>query len=92
MLLQKESSAVSERSFAVGTLAEIIEACGWPCAVPFVEQLYPLFMKMIHDSDEEVRSNSVFALGVLIANSQDKLFPYPLIHLNTDIHVLSISL
>ncbi|KAJ8302474.1 hypothetical protein KUTeg_018870 [Tegillarca granosa] len=64
-LPKKESSAVSERSFAVGTLAEIIEACGWPCAVPFVEKLYPLFMKMIHDSDEEVRSNSLFALEIL---------------------------
>ncbi|VDI78314.1 importin-4 [Mytilus galloprovincialis] len=72
----KETSSVSEKSFAVGTLAETLLACG-QVSVNFVDPLYPLFMKMIRDEDEEVRSNSIFALGVLMANSGDKLFSYP---------------
>lgn len=73
----KETSSISEKSFAVGTLAETLLACG-QVSVNFVDPLYPLFMKMIRDEDEEVRSNSIFALGVLLANSGDKLFPqYP---------------
>lgn len=71
----KETSSVAERSFAVGTLAEILLACG-QVSVNFIDPLYPLFMKMIKDEDEEVRSNSVFALGVLLANSGDKLFQH----------------
>lgn len=73
---QKETSSISEKSFAVGTLAETLLACG-QVSVNFVDPLYPLFMKMIRDEDEEVRSNSIFALGVLLGNSGDKLFPYP---------------
>ncbi|CAC5376943.1 IPO4 [Mytilus coruscus] len=68
----KETSSVAEKSFAVGTLAETLLACG-QVSVNFVDQLYPLFMKMIRDEDEEVRSNSIFAIGVLMANSGDKL-------------------
>ncbi|XP_076111369.1 importin-4-like isoform X2 [Mytilus galloprovincialis] len=71
----KETSSVSEKSFAVGTLAETLLACG-QVSVNFVDPLYPLFMKMIRDEDEEVRSNSIFALGVLMANSGDKLFSH----------------
>lgn len=63
---------MAEKSFAVGTLAETLLACG-QVSVNFVDQLYPLFMKMIRDEDEEVRSNSIFAIGVLMANSGDKL-------------------
>lgn len=77
LCLQKETSSISEKSFAVGTLAEILLACG-QVSVNFVDPLFPLFMKMIKDEDEEVRSNSIFALGVLLANSGDKLFTYPL--------------
>ncbi|XP_060081049.1 importin-4-like [Ylistrum balloti] len=73
----KEKSAVSEKSFAVGTLAEIVQACG-PAILPFTDTLYPLFMKMVKDEDEEVSSNSIFAVGVLIATSGEKLFSqYP---------------
>jgi len=60
----------------MGTLAEIIEACGI-AMLPYVDMLYPLFRKMLKDEDEEVRSNTIFGLGVLVANSGDKLFPYP---------------
>ena len=50
-----------------------MEACG-DAILPFTDTLYPLCKKMIQDEDEEVRSNSIFALGVLMANTGDKLF------------------
>ena len=71
MPIQKETSATSEKSFAVGTLAEVIEACGAPVGSRFVETLYPVFNKMMGDEDEEVRSNSVFAIGILAVNGGD---------------------
>ncbi|XP_041375551.1 importin-4-like [Gigantopelta aegis] len=75
----KQTSSTSEKSFAVGTLAETLEACG-SASVVFVEQLYPVFLKMVHEEDEEVRSNAVFALGVLVSNSGEKLHSqYPVV-------------
>ena len=65
---QKVTSSTSEKSHAMGTLAEVIEACGEPVGSAFSKILYPVFTKMAKDEDDEVRSNSVFALGVLAAN------------------------
>lgn len=56
----------------MGTLAEVIESIGL-VAAPFVDILYPVFVRMIQDEDEEVRSNAVFALGVLAANGGEKM-------------------
>ena len=70
-IFQKETSSTSEKSFAVGTLAEVIEACGTPVGSRFVGTLYPVFQRMIGDEDEEVRSNAVFALGVLAVAGGD---------------------
>lgn len=64
----KVTSSTAEKSFAVGTLAEVIEACGEPVGSAFTSVLYPVFTRMTKDEDEEVRSNSVFALGVLASN------------------------
>ncbi|XP_033755786.1 importin-4-like [Pecten maximus] len=76
-ICHKQTSSVSEKSFAVGTLAEIVQACG-AAILPFTDTLYPLFMKMVKDEDDEVSSNSVFAVGVLIATSGEKLISqYP---------------
>ncbi|CAL1538181.1 unnamed protein product [Lymnaea stagnalis] len=69
----KETSSTSEKSFAVGTLAEVIEACGPPVGSAFTNILYPVFTRMTKDEDEEVRSNSVFALGVLAVNGGDAM-------------------
>ncbi|KAL5021050.1 hypothetical protein ScPMuIL_000205 [Solemya velum] len=72
----KHTSSTSEKSFAVGTLGETLQACG-SFASNFVETLYPVFMKFIKDveEDDEVRSNAVFSLGVLAENSPEKLLP-----------------
>ncbi|CAG5114577.1 unnamed protein product, partial [Candidula unifasciata] len=67
----KETSSTAEKSFAVGTLAEVIEACGSAVGSVFTNTLYPVFTRMTTDEDEEVRSNSVFALGVLAVNGGD---------------------
>ncbi|KAH9499795.1 Importin-4 [Bulinus truncatus] len=69
----KVTSSTAEKSFAVGTLAEIIEACGPPVGSVFTSVLYPVFTRMTKDEDEEVRSNSVFALGVLAVNGGDAM-------------------
>ncbi|XP_071092179.1 importin-4-like [Haliotis cracherodii] len=68
----KETSSTSEKSFAVGTLAETIEACG-PTSVAFVDTLYPVFVRMIREEDDEVRSNAVYALGVLAMYGGEKM-------------------
>ncbi|KAK3085593.1 hypothetical protein FSP39_005824 [Pinctada imbricata] len=72
----KVTSSVAEKSFAVGTIADIIKECG-VVSLAFVNSLYPLFMKYIQDEEDEVRSNAVFGLGVLVANSGDKMHGYP---------------
>ena len=77
MLFQKNTSTVPERSFAVGTLAEILEACGTASAV-FTPHLYPIIMNSMKDEDEEVRSNSVYAMGVIASNGSQVLHTYPL--------------
>lgn len=68
----KKSSAVSERSFAVGTLAEVIQAME-SFILPYVDQLLQLFFITLKDEDEEVISNSVFAIGVLAECGKDSV-------------------
>eukprot|EP00795_Rhopilema_esculentum_P001517 gene1517-15963_t len=54
----KKSCAVSERSFAVGTMAEIIQAMG-KHTTSYVEQLVQLFLSTVKDSDDEVTLFSI---------------------------------
>ncbi|KAK7498967.1 hypothetical protein BaRGS_00009776 [Batillaria attramentaria] len=68
----KETSSTAEKSFAVGTLAEVIESIG-DGTVAFVDALYPVFLRMVREEDDEVRSNAVFALGMLAANGGEKM-------------------
>ncbi|KAL8619425.1 hypothetical protein ACOMHN_011776 [Nucella lapillus] len=68
----KETSSTAEKSFAVGTLAEVIESIG-ETTVKFVDTLYPVFLRMVKEEDDEVRSNAVFALGMLAANGGDTM-------------------
>ena len=75
-LLQKPNSTVAEKSFAIGTLADCMDAIG-PAASAFVNHLYPVFMSATQEPDEEVRSNAVFAVGVLSANGGEAMFSYP---------------
>ena len=43
---------------------------------PFTEQLSQLFLTTMKDDDDEVVSNSIFALGVLAESAADAAVPY----------------
>ncbi|XP_050999084.1 importin-4 [Acomys russatus] len=60
----KQSCTVAEKSFAVGTLAESIQALG-SASAQFVSRLVPVLLNTAREADPEVRSNAVFGLGVL---------------------------
>ena len=73
----KSTSTTADKSFAVGTLADCVDAMGVTAAA-FAPILYPIFMGMSKDEDEEVRSNACFALGVLGAKTGPSIHPkYP---------------
>lgn len=72
--IQKESRSLSDRSSAIGCLAEII--AGMKSAVtPYTEPLMELFYKALSDPEPEVQSNACFAVGLLIEHSGVDLSP-----------------
>ncbi|KAI6149260.1 ARM repeat-containing protein [Pisolithus tinctorius] len=73
----KDSRSLSDRSSAIGCLAEII--AGMKNAVtPSTEPLMELFYKGLRDPEAEVQSNASFAVGLLIEHSEVDLSPqYP---------------
>lgn len=68
---------MSERSFAVGTIAETLDSLGSACG-RFVQPLGPLLLQLLKDEDGEVRSNTCYALGVLAARGSEQSVEYPL--------------
>jgi importin-4 len=73
-LLQKKSRSLSDRSSAIGCLAEIIS--GMKGAItPSTEPLLELLWRAIGDQDAEVQSNAAFATGLLVENSTQDLSP-----------------
>lgn len=74
----KKQSSTTDKSYAVGTLAEAAEGLGEVGIAPFCRPLLQVFLNAMRDKDGEVRSNAVFGLGVLIRNAPDILEPeYP---------------
>ncbi|KAG6812751.1 hypothetical protein H0H92_000797 [Tricholoma furcatifolium] len=70
----KKSRSLSDRSSAIGCLAEII--AGMKSAVtPSTAPLLDLFFRALSDSDAEVQSNAAFAVGQLVENTQQDLAP-----------------
>uniref|UniRef100_T2M8R0 Importin-4 n=1 Tax=Hydra vulgaris TaxID=6087 RepID=T2M8R0_HYDVU len=67
---KKKNSTVAEKSFAAGTIAEIIQAMGVSIGI-YVQPLTPWLVQFLQDSDEEVRSNAAFGLGVLCEHGGD---------------------
>lgn len=43
----------------------------------FVTHLQPVFLAGMKDENEEVRSNAVYGLGVLVENAKELVFEYP---------------
>lgn len=44
---------------------------------PFVQPLFPVFMTSLKDEDDEVRSNTIYGLGLLAFYGGDIMLPYP---------------
>jgi hypothetical protein len=73
-LLQKKGRSLSDRSSAIGTLAEII--AGMKDAItPWTEPMLELFYRGLRDGDAEVMSNAAFAAGMLVEHSATDLTP-----------------
>lgn len=84
--LQKQRP-VSERSFAVGMLAQSCENMG-EGVKQFVDDILPIFLNMVKDDDDEVRANSIFGLGMLVEQGKEALYS----HYPTILQVLSAAL
>ncbi|KAL8768832.1 MAG: hypothetical protein Q9209_005013 [Squamulea sp. 1 TL-2023] len=65
------SSEAYERSTAVGVLAECIRGMD-SSVTPYTSSLFKILMHRLQDEDAGVKSNAVFAIGLLIANSEDE--------------------
>ncbi|XP_051883850.1 importin-4 [Pristis pectinata] len=71
----KPSCTVAEKSFAIGSIAETVQAMG-PATVQFVPRLLPMLQAGARDTDDEVRSNSVFGIGVLAEQGKEAIFEH----------------
>ncbi|GLB41795.1 putative ARM repeat-containing protein [Lyophyllum shimeji] len=70
----KKNRSLSDRSSAIGCLAEIIS--GMKGAVtPSTQPLLELFYSALSDPDAEVQSNAAFAVGQLVENTEQDLSP-----------------
>jgi hypothetical protein len=70
----KKNRSLSDRSSAIGCLAEII--AGMKSSIsPWTEPLLELFYRALGDPDAEVQSNAAFASGMLVENSEKDLSP-----------------
>ena len=67
---------MSEKSFAIGTIAETLHSMA-DAVSGFVLPLYPVVMATVRDDDEEVRSNAIYGLGILLANGGAVALSYP---------------
>lgn len=80
----KSSCTVADRSFSLGTLAEILQSLGGVAGGRAVagrlsNRLLPVLVAGVRDSDPEVRNNSVFGLGSLAQAAGPIITPdYPM--------------
>ncbi|XP_015777738.1 PREDICTED: importin-4-like [Acropora digitifera] len=77
LLLKKtrKSCPVPDKSFAIGTISEILLNMGH-AIVPFVQPLFPVFMTSLKDEDDEVKSNTIYGLGLLAFFGGDIILPH----------------
>ncbi|CBY24997.1 unnamed protein product [Oikopleura dioica] len=66
-LMKKPDSG--SKACAIGILGDMFDTLGSNCAEGFVKQLLPVFMRFTSSEDDNIRNNSVYGVGVLIANS-----------------------
>lgn len=72
--MQKKNRSLSERSSAIGCLAEIIAGLKGH-VTPMTEPLLELFYQALSDDEAEVQSNAAFASGLLVEHSDMDLSP-----------------
>ncbi|KAI9224048.1 armadillo-type protein [Blastocladiella britannica] len=65
----KASSAVSERSMAVGTMADVIDGAK-AGVTPWHKDLAAIFARALRDGEAEVRSNACWGMGLLAEYSE----------------------
>ena len=70
----KKSKPLSDRSMAIGAVAEIVEGLEHGVSA-FTADLLNLFLKALVDEEDEVRSNSAFGIGMLCLFSAVDLKP-----------------
>lgn len=71
----KASRTLSDRSMAVGSLAEIAEGLE-DGVTPFTNDLMSIFINGMSDEEDEVKSNSGFGAGVLCLNTKQDVTAY----------------
>ncbi|KAG9309494.1 ARM repeat-containing protein [Chiua virens] len=69
-----ENRSLSDKSSAIGCLAEIIAGMK-KSVTPHTEPLLELFYRALSDSEAEVQSNACFAVGLLVEHSTVDLAP-----------------
>ncbi|EDV21177.1 uncharacterized protein TRIADDRAFT_60126 [Trichoplax adhaerens] len=69
----RPSSSVSERSFVIGTLAEM-SASMRSAIKPFVKDLYPLFLSSTDDEEDDVCNNAIYGLGLLAQHGDQVMY------------------
>lgn len=74
-LLNKSESTFAEKSFAIGVIGETISNLD---NVPTLkaQQLFAEFYKHINSTEDEIKSNTIFSIGVLCSQSKDSLKQY----------------
>lgn len=73
----KPNNSLAEKSFAIGTIAETVQQLGTSCA-QFLPRLFPVMLSGAKEEDEEVRSNAIFGLGVLVEQGKEAAYDqYP---------------
>ena len=66
-LMKKPDSG--SKACAIGILGDMFDTLGSNCAEGFVKQLLPVFMRFTSSEDDNIRNNSVYGVGVLVATS-----------------------
>lgn len=79
---KKSSCTVADRSFSVGTIAEILQALvsapgGRALAGRLSNRLLPVLVAGVKDGNAEVRNNGVFGLGCLAEAAGPIIVSYP---------------
>ncbi|KAJ3276052.1 hypothetical protein HDV01_006222 [Terramyces sp. JEL0728] len=73
----KKNASVQDRSMAIGALAETVDGLEEGATV-FTNDLMQFFMKGLQDTEDEVKSNAAFGIGVLVTHTTaDVTSSYP---------------